>query len=366
MNKKNLVISGINLYEGGPLSVYKDILNNILEDGYDKRYRIIAFVHNKDLFKEYSDRIDILELPKSRKNYVFRLYYEYVYFYRFSKTMDIDTWISLHDITPNVKSKYLYTYCHNPSLFLKTELRKIKYSSKTVAFSLFYKYLYRINIKKNDYVIVQQNWIREEFLRSFPISNIIVARPSIKIENILHDTLKNFDLFTFIFPSYPRYFKNIEVICEACEHLERKGVTDFQVLLTIDGSENSYSRMLVQKYCNLKTIKWIGLQERKEIFSLYNISDCLLFPSKLETWGLPISEFKQTKKTILVSDLPYAYETIGTYEKVAFFDPNASKDLAHLMECELTGENVYSPQIEKLVGWPYAENWKSLLDIILR
>lgn len=51
---------------------------------------------------------------------------------------------------------------------------------------------------------------------------------------------------------------------------------------------------------------------------LYNTSDCLIFPSKLETWGLPISEMKFFGKPILIADELYAKETVGGYDKVQF------------------------------------------------
>ena len=60
---------------------------------------------------------------------------------------------------------------------------------------------------------------------------------------------------------------------------------------------------------------------RDRILLRYAKADCLLFPSKLETWGIPISEFQQTGKPMLVIDLPYAHETVGSYHAVSFFPP---------------------------------------------
>ena len=54
---KQIVISGINLFEGGPLSIYYDCLDTILELGLNKKYRIVAFVHRKALFKKYDKKI---------------------------------------------------------------------------------------------------------------------------------------------------------------------------------------------------------------------------------------------------------------------------------------------------------------------
>lgn len=365
VNIRTLVISGINLFEGGPLSIYKDCLDNIIESNINETYNVIAFVHEQKIFSEYTDKITIIELPKSRKNYLYRLWYEYVYFYFYSKDKDIDAWLSLHDITPNVKASKRYVYCHNPSPFMKTELKNLKYSYKNFAFSILYKYLYKINIKKNTAVIVQQDWMRQEFSKMYKLENVIVAKPMVNISKMVNITSTGKKKYQFIFPSLPRFFKNFELICMACEMLEEKGVTGYEVLLTISGNENRYAKDIKNRFGKLKSVKFIGLQERKKLFGLYEKVDCMIFPSKLETWGLPISEFKLTKKTILVSNLPYAYETIGTYEKVSFFDPDNPHSLAQLMELELSAKNVYSPQQEKDVEQPYAENWTVLLNMIL-
>ncbi|GFI49087.1 glycosyltransferase Gtf1 [Lachnospiraceae bacterium] len=361
---KTLILSGINLFEGGPLSIYYDFLDTILKLNMDKDFKIICFVHKKSLFYKYDNRVELIELPDSRNSYLKRLWYEYVYFHRYSLKEEIDIWISLHDITPRVKAKEIYTYCHNPSPFMKKDLSKIKYSITNVAFSFFYKYLYRINIKAATAIIVQQDWMRNEFLELYPIKNVIVARPNIKIDYEFKTQKKVTEKTVFVFASFPRYFKNFEVICEACKLLKSD---TYEVLLTLDGSENSYSKFLIKKYGDIRTIKWIGLQKREQLFEIYNQADCFIFPSVLETWGLPISEFKTTGKPMILADLPYAHETLGTYEKVLFFEPNDSHQLRRLMLKIIENkDNIeYEGQIEKDAANPYASNWNELLSIII-
>jgi glycosyltransferase involved in cell wall biosynthesis len=363
---KTIVISGINFFEGGPLSVYKDCLDTILESKFNETNNVIAFVHKKDLFSEYADMIELIELPKSRKSYVYRLWYEYIYFYFYSKGKNIDVWLSLHDITPNVKARKRYVYCHNPSPFMKSELKNLKYSFKNFLFSLLYKYLYKININKNNAVIVQQDWIRNEFIKMYMIEDIIVARPAIKIEeNPKKNNISGYkEKYQFIYPAYSRFFKNFEVIGEACQILEQSGISAYEVFLTLDGTENSYSRNLIKRFKNIPSIKFIGLQAREKLFALYETVDCMIFPSKLETWGLPVSEFKKTQKPIILADLPYAYETVGTYNKVCFFNPENPKELANLMENEIFRSAQYQEVQEKQVEQPYCKDWNELLSII--
>ena len=86
----------------------------------------------------------------------------------------------------------------------------------------------------------------------------------------------------------------------------------------------------------------------------------MIFPSKLETWGLPISEYKETQKPMLLADLPYAHETVGTYDKVAFFNPYKAEDLADKMVKIIDGTLELEQTIEQKKE-PYCSSWKELL-----
>ncbi len=67
----------------------------------------------------------------------------------------------------------------------------------------------------------------------------------------------------------------------------------------------------------------------------------VVFPSKLETWGLPIIEAKEFNKPIFLADLPYAYETLGIYDKAKFFDINNPMALAELIIEFVNGDLIY-------------------------
>ncbi|TII02439.1 glycosyltransferase family 4 protein [Streptococcus suis] len=361
--RDKIVISGINLFEGGPLSIYYDCLNEFIRKDIHLKKEIIAFVHRIDLFEEYKDYVTLIEFPKSRGSYLKRLWYEYVYFYYFSKKNKVDMWISLHDITPNVKANKIYTYCHNPSPFLKKSIKNFRYSITNSLFSLFYKYLYRINIKAATAIIVQQDWMRNRFLEMYPIKNVIVAYPEFEVEQDFNFIDRhNKEKPVWIYPAFPRFFKNYEVIGEAVKNIED---LDFEVLFTIDGTENSYSRMVFEKYRHLSQIKWLGKKSRKEIFQLYEEASGLIFPSKLETWGLPISEFKRTKKDIILSDLPYAHETLGTYSKALFFNPDNGTELSTILRSIIDGNPEYSNVVAKEILQPFSKGWSELVDLLL-
>ncbi|MCR5205020.1 MAG: glycosyltransferase [Lachnospiraceae bacterium] len=370
MKKKTIVVSGINLFSGGPLSIYIDFLSLIIKSEYDKKYNIIAFVHKKELFESFKDSmVRFIELPKSRKSYLNRIFYEYVYFYHYSKNKKIYMWISLHDMTPNVVAEKRIVYCHNPLPFFSIGFRQsLKYPLVALMKKLYY-FAYKINVAKNDCIIVQQDWLRSEFSRKFGIENnkIAVCRPVLAQPVVSQFTdRESKNLFLFVYSAYPRFFKNYEVIAEAVKLLnERNLEKDYKVLFTINGKENKYSKELYRKYRHVNNIIWEGIVSREKMMEIYAQSDALIFPSIIETWGLPISEYKTTGKLMILADLPYAYETVEPYSNVAFFDPFSAKDLAHLMNDAITNciavENIRTKQYDA----PYYEDWKRLLDEML-
>lgn len=376
MLKKNIIISGVNLFEGGPLSILIDCLKFVNSSRYLEEFKFIALVHKKELFaKSDYPNIDFIEFPKSRASYLYRLYYEYFYFKTLAKEHEIFFWFSLHDITPNIGNIGQAVYCHNPSPFNTLNFKDLYIEPIHFIFRLFYKYLYKINIKKNKYVIVQQLWIKNRFKEMFNLDEkkIITALPNVsKIDNTYLDkshnkiNSKQSTEKKFFFPTLSRPFKNIEVICEAVQLMIEKKYTNFKVIITVDGSENKYAKSIIKKYKNLQNVDFKGLIKREEVYKLYSECDGLIFPSKLETWGLPISEFKQFNKPIFVSDLPYAKETVGNYEYVNFFNPNKPAQLSQLLINAIENKLVFDKTQEIVYSEPFVNGWNDLFEKLLK
>lgn len=365
--KKTIIISGVNLFEGGTLTIIKDNLkfaNDFLSD----KYRIIALVFKKDLFRDQNlSNIIFLEFPKSRKSYFIRLYLEYVYFKKLSNKLKPYLWFSLHDITPNVNANVQVVYCHNPTPFKKVLFSDLLFQPILFCFTLFYKYLYQINLKKNKYVVVQQTWIKKEFLKLFHLNgqNVVVCYPEVKesyeverterLNNLEEKLDEKNNIFTFFYPALARPFKNFEIIGDAIKILKKRGINNFRVIITINGKENNYAKYILKKYGNLEELLFLGMLSFKDVNEKYLTSDALLFPSTLETWGLPITEFKAYKKPIILSRLPYAFETLGQYNKGCFFDPMNAFDLADKMFFLINGNPKFdlTSKIddEILTGW---------------
>lgn len=363
-----IVISAVNLIEGGTLSILSDCLHWV-DRALTDRYEVVALVHRASMFDCKSIRF--LEMPRAKRSWLLRIWHEYRLFKPLSLSLQPFLWLSLHDTTPNVVAQRRAVYCHNPSPFYQISLREAWHEPTLLLFNLFYKYLYRINIRHNDFVIVQQQWIKREFERLFALPRIIVAHPQIpetmyqiaRKPGVRRDTQSR--ITRLIYPAFPRAFKNLEVLAEALLEYSRRGLSDLEVLVTVDGTENRYARWLYARYARVEGLRFIGRLSRAELFSRYDEVDAMVFPSKLETWGLPLTEFKALGKPILAADLPYAHETIGAYDRCAYFTANDHRALADLMGDLREGQLRYARPSTPPNDRYQVTGWEGLFGILL-
>jgi len=362
--KKIIVVSGINIRNAGTLTIFHNFLDEIISAGFYEKYEYIIMVSKRALFEKYSDYVTIIDFPKEESSRLRRFYYEYIWMRRFSKRNNVYCWISLNDKTPKVKAEHQFVYCHNPSIFYKCTKKDFQFSKLLFLYTLFYGKLYRHNIERNDAVIVQQHWIAEEFIKRFPIDTVYVMRPTFNLMPIEEcKEKKEAGDYIFIYPTAPRTFKNCEVLLEAAADLNKRGVTGFKVYLTIKGTENSYANYLYERYGSVPNVVFCGFLTREELEQLYANVDCLVFPSKLETWGLPMTEFSRYGKNIIAADLPYAHETLAEHKKAIFFNPGDCLQLSSLMEEAIRGmEFMNNGTIGDNEKGERLESWTALLE----
>jgi glycosyltransferase involved in cell wall biosynthesis len=319
--------------------------------------------------------VEYIEMKWPKKSWINRLWSEYVTMKKISKQLSpVYLWLSLHDATPNVTAEQRVVYCHNSFPYYQWKLREWWFAPKIVLFAVFTKYIYRKNMNKNRYVIVQQEWMKKDFVRTFGLKEetIIVAPPPVLLDkqaDVYPETnVLGQEVFSFLFAGAPDSHKNFECICQATKLLnEKSGVKDFKVNITIKGNENKYAKWLFRKWGKgISNLVFTGYLDNKTLYEYYHQCHCLIFPSKVETWGLPITEFATFGKPMLLADLPYAHETAQGCSKVAFFDPDSPHELADKMKKLVDGDDSFLLTVKKNnIPGPVAWTWQELFDIIL-
>lgn len=289
--------------------------------------------------------------------------------YRISRTLpEVDLWLSLHDTTPRVTAKRQAVYCHTSFPFMKPTLRDVWMDAKIPLFTLFTRFAYWINVKKNRYLVVQTAWMRDGLskLIHFPTDRIIVSPPVFPAPG-RQDVMSAEPLPLFLYPSTPDCHKNFETLCRAARLLEMRGLRGkFRVVITVQGTENRYARWLKKKYGTVSSIDFHGFMTKEELYAYYEKSACLVFPSRIETWGLPISEFLPLGKPMILADMPYAHETAAGAGEVAFFDGRDAVALALRMEEIVKNTRIhFGPVGKKAIVEPFSHGWEELFKKLL-
>lgn len=355
------------MVEGGPLTVFKDVINAFSSIG---SVEVICLVHSAELFKGGSNpNVEFFEYPDVKASWAKRCWFEYVTSKKLSMEISADIWLSMHDMSPNVNAPHKFVYCHNSSPFYKATFHDARFDIKFYLFTLFYRTLYRINIKTNDSVIVQQSRLVEPFLE-MGAREVIVAAPS---HAVVDNAVSNYNRqndearLHLLYPALSRTFKNFELLIESLKYLKEyypSVYNSIQLTLTIDDSSGRYARHLINQSAGLEAIHFVGRLSPQELAEYYGECDVVIFPSKLETWGLPISEAKAYAKPIILADLPYAHETLGCYDSACFVDVNDFQALALKLKSLIDGDNIFN-RVEYVHSDKVLRSWDELAANLL-
>ena len=91
---KTIVVSAVNLRQGGTLTILRDCLCYLSNLSEEQNIRVVAIVHKKELCD--FPNVEYIELPDVVKGWHKRLWCEYVTMYKISKRLQpIALWLSL-------------------------------------------------------------------------------------------------------------------------------------------------------------------------------------------------------------------------------------------------------------------------------
>lgn len=366
----NIVISAVNLRKGGTLTILRSCLSYLSGEAVARRMTVTALVHDRRLC-DYPG-IDYIEMPGCIRGWGRRLRAEYVTMRGISRRIaaekgPIDLWLSLHDTSPRVVALRQAVYCQTSFPFYRWSLRDFRMDYKIPLFALLTRYAYRTNVHANSRLIVQQRWLRDGLSKMLGVdpSRFIVAPPQ-RDSTVPAFTPRSFSLPTFFYASTPDCHKNFETLIDAAAMLERDAGTEaFRVVITISGTENRYARFLRRRAAGVRSVIFEGHMDSPRLFATYEACTCFVFPSKVETWGLPISECMPFGKPMILADLPYAHETAAGADAAAFFKPDDATALMRLMREVTDGQMPSFRSVPPSVDTDVTSSWHTLFKQLL-
>lgn len=338
-----IMVFNVPAESGGALTILQDFYHEAAEyHGEDIEW---IFVVSKPNLQEMGN-VKVLRYPWVKKSWGYRLFFDNVVAPRLVRKYKVDKVFSLQNmVIPRINC--------NQTLYVHQPLPFVEYKFTFKENKLFWVYQNIIgkgiihSIKKADEVIVQTKWMKDACVKKAKVSDmkITIIPPKIKIAELNYFEPNTETLSTFFYPASEMSYKNHSVIVEACQELSRITTKKFTIIFTLSGNETEDISNLyrIVKELNLP-IKFVGKLTRKEVYTMYTQS-VMLFPSYIETFGLPLLEARLHKSIVIASKSLFASEILQDYENAHFFNAKDYKELASIIKNILENNIIYEQEI---------------------
>ena len=157
-----------------------------------------------------------------------------------------------------------------------------------------------------------------------------VANKSGYTRNYVKPSSKKICLYDFIYVASGEPHKNHENLLKAWSILGRENIFP-SLYLTIDEHKFISLKIKIDKLRMEERLKIInaGNMDHYEILEIYKQSKAMIYPSKFESFGLPLIEARQAGLAVLASELDYVRDIL---DPEVVFDPESPLSIARAVK----------------------------------
>lgn len=321
----NILVYDVAAENGGALSVLEQFYRRHRCDLENHYYYLLSVAH-----LENTENITVINRPEVKKSWLHRMWFDWLKAPGIIRANHIDEVLSLQNtVVPRFKGRQ--TVCmHNILPFSDYRFSFVE-DRKLWVYQNLIGWVITRSLKRADHVIVQADWIRDEIEKRVPecFGKVEVRFPEVDIPAGYRFQMKN--CRRFFYPASGERFKNHRLVIDALRLLKEQTV-DVKVVFTLCGDESD-EIVHLKACCDREALPvvWQGYLDRNSLFEEYTRS-ILIYPSYIETIGLPLYEAAQVGAPILAADCVYARSVLRDDPSAVFFDPRSADSLAETMK----------------------------------
>ena len=362
---KNVVVSAASLRMGGAVTIYNQFIKHLREEIGDCHYFIfvnkVVSTPDIDGVRYYVIDIEsrskrqwfdnkgckeILNAEGFNPDYVISL-----------QNTGVKCLAELPQLVYYHQSLPFFNKSWNP--FKKDERSKFLYKH-------FYLHFVRKTITSHTHFAVQTKIMKENLVKRLSIAKdrVHVCFPDVDLPDIEHIKVYPFpeDKINLIYPSLYAPHKEHKVLLNALslmKQVDSQRLKDVRLYFTVNIDEAPNLCRYVKKNNLNDIVVFMGRLPYEETLSLYRSAHAMLFPSPIETLGLPLIEAAAFGLKIVAPDVPYAHEVLEGYEGVEYAISENPKSWA-----ERIAEVVKQPKQRYSVFHPKnKEGWKEFFNL---
>lgn len=320
-----ILVNAVAASEGGALTILRQFLSQA-----DCQHHYIVFVPDEDSLSDLNLGTEIKICATGYVKGIARLLWDFYGLCRYARDNKLtpDLVISLQN-TPVFGFGKIpqVVYAHQA---IPISSRKWSIFCRTERAFWFYKNIYPFFMRGlpagEKYYVCQAEWMRSLYakLLHVPESKVKVFAPDFAMPiaaPIVPDWFQ-YDRRFFVYPAQGYGYKNHKLIVDAVGLIKIKYPDDFSKLKIIFTLEYGADQVLhdhIESLGVFDAFEFVGALPYADLIGLFSSPYCaLIFPSLIETVGLPLAEAAAYGCSIVSADLPYARETLSGYKGVSF------------------------------------------------
>lgn len=285
------------------------------------------------------------------------------------KKINPDAVISLQNTIPNSRCNNKYVYYHQPLPFYSYP---VKISDPFFKTYLFYHYLYPLYVKsflnRKTFVVVQTNIIKDCFIKKFRHDPRKIGVYFPEIERPNQATIEEFNYdgnyFNFVYPANASSYKEHITLFYALQELykcDSNLAKKIRFHFTVNSGALPYLKEAIEKNEMKDNFIFYGHVSHDKLLAMIKSSHGLVFPSVIETLGLPLLETASLGVPVVANDIPYAKEVLGSYEGAIYALTHNYKEWANKIITCCKGKPLYFHPYFNMAG---EKSWDKLLRMI--
>jgi len=312
----NIYIIATICRESGALSIYNQLMNHIKDYVSDDNNFYIVI--DPCMPKPNIKNVHYVETCTIGYR---RFLFDFWGFERLCKKIGIipDVVFSLNNTVPHYNNVREITYYHQPLTLYPYSFSPIKKGERNIFFfARFYYHYVKLTLKWTNIIITQTSIIKDKFSKRFslPESQILTAFPD--VEKVDVQSTRTFgyspDTFNFVYPATIVKYKEHTTLAESLNLVRDDDVKQrIRIHLTLQKGEHAALEKLIDKYGLQQQFVYHGPMPHEQLLSMYKAADGLLFPSTIETIGLPLLEAAAFGLPVLANDMDYVKEVLRGY-----------------------------------------------------
>lgn len=328
--------------EGGGMSIYLQFMDALCQS-------LVSGAHDETWHVFVDEGMPMPQMPHVQfyqyhtKGFK-RIWFDFVDFERILKKEGVrpNVIVSLQNTGVRCRCERSVIYYHQSLPLYSYNYHGFDHYARTY---YFYHYLYplyvRLFLQKRTFVAVQTEEIKKVFSDKyhFPLHRIGVYMPSIKgVEKTdITDWSYEEGTYNFLFPANPSPYKEHITIAYAMKLICAKN-PDMAQKIRIHFTAKAGTMKDLEAYVSEHKIQnnfvFHGIVSHSQLVAMLNGCHGLLFPSMIETLGLPLIEAASLGIPVLVNDLAYAHEVLNGYEGVNYIQTHDYEAWARtIMSC---------------------------------